>query len=283
MRLCTFMCLLVTGFSVQLFSQVPNGDFEQWNSGNPVGWYTNNQLAPFISQSTDAHSGSYAAKGENVSVGSLVLGAFLQSGDLATHGFPVSQRYASLTGYYKFTSAGSDVVDIVVGMWKNGQALASGGVFFSDAASYTQLSVPIYYISSDVPDSCVIFAAIVNNNGGIVHLGSFFLLDDLSLSGNVTGIDEQNSDIPSSFSLSQNYPNPFNPETIINYQLTINNFVSIKVYDVLGNEVAALVNEEKPAGRYSVKFDGSDLASGIYLYKLSAGNNVITRKMMLMK
>ena len=93
----------------------------------------------------------------------------------------------------------------------------------------------------------------------------------------------QKKEITSEFSLSQNYPNPFNPVTIINYQLTNRSFVSLKVYDVLGNEVASLVNEEKPAGSYSVKFDASRLSSGVYFYKLNAGSFVQTKKMILMR
>jgi hypothetical protein len=88
---------------------------------------------------------------------------------------------------------------------------------------------------------------------------------------------------PTVFSLSQNYPNPFNPVTIIKYQLPINNFVSIKIYDVLGNEVATLVNEEKPAGEYEIEFDGSRLPSGVYFYKLKAGEFISTKKMLLLK
>jgi len=88
---------------------------------------------------------------------------------------------------------------------------------------------------------------------------------------------------PSVFSLSQNYPNPFNPSTAISYQLPMNAFVTLKVYDVLGNEVAALVNEEKTAGEYKIEFNGNRLPSGIYLYKLTSGSFVETKKMVLMK
>ncbi len=88
---------------------------------------------------------------------------------------------------------------------------------------------------------------------------------------------------PSVFSLSQNYPNPFNPVTIIKYQLPISNFVSINLYDVLGNEVVTLVNEEQPAGEYEIEFDGSRLPSGIYFYKLLSGSFVETKKMILLK
>ena len=88
---------------------------------------------------------------------------------------------------------------------------------------------------------------------------------------------------PTSFSLEQNYPNPFNPSTQIQYRVASVSNVSLKVYDVLGNEVATLVNEEKPAGTYEVKFDAAELSSGIYFYKLQAGSFSETKKMILMK
>ena len=90
-------------------------------------------------------------------------------------------------------------------------------------------------------------------------------------------------DRPSSFSLEQNYPNPFNPTTTISYELPANSFVSLKVYDILGNEVATLTNEKEDAGSYSVKFDGSKLASGVYFYRLTAGNFVNVKKLVLLK
>ena len=100
---------------------------------------------------------------------------------------------------------------------------------------------------------------------------------------NVTGLKNESSSVPELFNLSQNYPNPFNPVTIINYHLTMTNYVSLKVYDILGREVSTLVNEEKPAGKYSVSFDASKLNSGIYFYRIKAGNFVETKKMILMK
>jgi len=88
---------------------------------------------------------------------------------------------------------------------------------------------------------------------------------------------------PLKFSLEQNYPNPFNPSTVISYQLPIGGNVTIKVYDILGNEVATLVYEYKPAGRYEVEFNPSSLPSGVYFYQLRAGDFVQTKKMVLMK
>ena len=91
------------------------------------------------------------------------------------------------------------------------------------------------------------------------------------------------NDMPSSFALNQNYPNPFNPTTNIQYDIPNDVFVSIKVYDMLGREIAELVNEVKNAGRYIVGFIGSNLASGIYYYKIKAGNFEQTRRMVLVK
>jgi hypothetical protein len=97
-----------------------------------------------------------------------------------------------------------------------------------------------------------------------------------------TGVEDGNSSVKE-FSLEQNYPNPFNPSTVISYQLPISGNVTLQVYDVLGNEVATLVDEYKPAGNYEVEFDAKVLSSGIYFYKLQAGSFVETRKMILMK
>lgn len=86
-----------------------------------------------------------------------------------------------------------------------------------------------------------------------------------------------------SYSLSQNYPNPFNPTTTISYSIKDVGLVELKVYDILGNEVAVLVNEQKASGNYSVKFDASNIPSGIYFYKLTSGNYTETKKLILVK
>jgi hypothetical protein len=97
----------------------------------------------------------------------------------------------------------------------------------------------------------------------------------------VTSISEFSSIL--SYSLNQNYPNPFNPATTIKYQIPELSFVTLKVYDVLGNEIATLVNEEKPVGSYDIEFDANALPSGIYFYRLQAGSFIETKKMVLMK
>ena len=88
---------------------------------------------------------------------------------------------------------------------------------------------------------------------------------------------------PKEFKLEQNYPNPFNPTTTIQYQLPTDARVTLKVYDILGSEVATLINEEQEAGYKEVQFNGSGYASGMYVYRLQAGEYVSTKKMMLVK
>ena len=108
--------------------------------------------------------------------------------------------------------------------------------------------------------------------------------DDNSIEG-ITGklSNESIANIPAEFALGQNYPNPFNPSTTINYDLPSSNFVTLKIYDLVGKEVATLVNEKLDAGRYSATFNGSNLASGMYFYKISAGEFTFVRKMVLIK
>jgi hypothetical protein len=93
----------------------------------------------------------------------------------------------------------------------------------------------------------------------------------------------QNDQLPSSFRLAQNYPNPFNPTTNISFDLTRNDQVSLKVYNIVGQEVATLVSGTLVAGSYNVPFNASDLASGVYFYKLSTPTQTLTRKMVLLK
>jgi len=90
-------------------------------------------------------------------------------------------------------------------------------------------------------------------------------------------------DIPTEYGLSQNYPNPFNPSTTIGFDLPEAAKVRLAVYDMLGREVAVLADEERPAGQHSVRFDAGRLSSGMYIFRLQAGDFTQTKKLMLMK
>jgi hypothetical protein len=93
----------------------------------------------------------------------------------------------------------------------------------------------------------------------------------------------ENENLISSYRLEQNYPNPFNPNTNIEYTIPSQSFVQLIIYDVLGNEVATLVDEEKSTGSYTVNFNASSIPSGVYFYSLTAGEFTQTKKMILMK
>ena len=103
----------------------------------------------------------------------------------------------------------------------------------------------------------------------------------IELNHKVTDANELNTD--KEFRVYQNYPNPFNPSTKINFSIPTSEFVTLKVNDMLGKEVATLINEERPTGNYVVKFDASRLSSGIYFYTLKAGNYTQTKKLILIK
>jgi hypothetical protein len=106
--------------------------------------------------------------------------------------------------------------------------------------------------------------------------------DSASVNITLTGVNE-NQNHPLEYKLYSNYPNPFNPSTTIRYSIPEASFTSIKIYDVIGNEVSSLVNENKPAGFYEVKFNASNLSSGIYFYTIQAGSFKETKKMILLK
>lgn len=139
--------------------------------------------------------------------------------------------------------------------------------------------------------SCVTLGAL-----GLTSHEVFYIIWEDSADGNIHLFgrrqlypvgDVANESAVDGFTLNQNYPNPFNPSTVISYRLPVTSNVSLKVYDILGNEIATLVNEEKSAGEYEVEFNTSSInhqpSSGIYFYQLKAGNFTQTKKMILLK
>ena len=99
----------------------------------------------------------------------------------------------------------------------------------------------------------------------------------------ITGLKNEPGLIPIVWKLEQNFPNPFNPSTTINYQISKPGLVTLKIYDILGREIATLINENKIAGFYEFNYNASKLASGIYIYQLKSDNFVSSKKMILLK
>lgn len=96
-------------------------------------------------------------------------------------------------------------------------------------------------------------------------------------------VEQNGLPAPTVFELFQNYPNPFNPATVIEYALPREQFVRLRMFNVLGEEVVVLVNELKPAGTHTTTFDAHNLPSGVYFYRLEAGNYVDSKKLLLVK
>jgi hypothetical protein len=281
-QIILLITICLVAFSVSS-AQIPNAGFETWSSGSPTGWITDNipTIASPITKSSDAHSGSSSLQGQVISYLTVALPP------TAMISFPISAHYGSLIGYYKYSPVGGDSLVVVVAFFKSGTGIATG-VFLTgtSVSTYTQFTAPIIYAGTAIPDSAYI-DIVITNPSGKTHNGSTFIIDDLAF-GAITDVQEPVTASPAVFSLSQNYPNPFNPSTMITYQIPTDGTVRLEVIDVMGRTLTTLVNEQKPAGHFTVPFDGSKFASGIYFYRI----NVIARdgksfsqtnKMILMK
>ena len=141
--------------------------------------------------------------------------------------------------------------------------------------------VGIEYIGSDYKTITLSFPLYYMNLGQAKELLQNILIDKFN---EVTSVENGKvENYPDSYALEQNYPNPFNPSTVISYRVPVNSQVTLNVYDILGNEVATLVNGEKPEGSYDVEFNATALPSGVYFYKLQSGSFKLIKKMILLK
>ena len=256
---------------------------EEWSGNEPANWLTgNSEEFVFVTQSTDAHSGSFAIKLEEINLMGFLGQATISVG-ADGNGFPVSQRYNQVSLYYKFHKTVSTAYLILsAGFDKGEEGVGAGAVIINtEATQYTPVNIPITYINNDTPDRCLIIITVTDQNLSTSAIGSYALIDDLSFNL-VSGVDDDNN-LPKIFNLAQNFPNPFNPSTTIKYSVPETENVTLKVYDIIGNEIATLVNETKPAGEYEVKFSPDNQSSGIYIYRLQAGSQIQTRKMTFLK
>ena len=122
-------------------------------------------------------------------------------------------------------------------------------------------------------------------DGNSAYVGVFGQASDLvqKITNDGSGVDENGQSVVDGYKLSQNYPNPFNPTTKINFELRESGFATLKVYDMLGNEVATLIQNELTSGAHSVNFSASNIASGTYFYQLNVNGTRITNKMVVLK
>lgn len=177
---------------------------------------------------------------------------------------------------------------------------ASGNVYVTGSSFYTDINCLTikyrpsgemeWYRSFDGPGHGTdVGYSVIVDAGGNVHVmggstgnGTGYDFATIKYSQGV-GIQQISNEVPEKYELVQNYPNPFNPETVIRYSIMENGFTSLKVYDILGNEIKNLVNEVQRPGVYEVKFDGKNLSSGTYYYRIESGSFAFVKKMMLVK
>jgi len=183
----------------------------------------------------------------------------------------------------------ADITQPVKFIWQASSDIDEDSLYYAICISGANLDTTI----SNISDTTIHFAGhglLVNNTtySWFVNVtdGTFWTacIDTfIFITPGLGDVEKNRNALPSKFALHQNYPNPFNPFTVISYDIPTVSNVMLKVYDMLGREVATLVNEVKSPGTYEVQFDASHLASGIYFYKLTAGNFTSVKKLILMK
>ncbi|NLT50639.1 MAG: T9SS type A sorting domain-containing protein [Ignavibacteria bacterium] len=183
---------------------------------------------------------------------------------------------SSPANYLEFVKVDSDS-NIWFGGAQYGANFGGGMARISSSGEWETLT----FANSRIPYYAVKDMAL-DNLGNLYIASSGFGIAVYNPDGIAVSV-EKTSEIANEFELNQNYPNPFNPSTMISYQLPMSNIVSLKIYDMLGREVATLVNTQQSAGNYEVKFDGSQFASGVYIYRIQAGEFTASKKLMLIK
>jgi choice-of-anchor B domain-containing protein len=190
----------------------------------------------------------------------LVVPSFQSPGNTPVHNVFVKGDYAHVS-YYTDGYVVFDISDplnpFIAGNYDTSPGIGFGGVW----GVYPYYSSGVT-IGSDMTNGLYVFKFIPDTT---------------------TSVDGSSNDIPSEYTLKQNYPNPFNPVTVISYSLPQQSSVLITLYDPLGREVRELVNEDKPAGSYTITFNAGDIPSGIYFYRITAGDFTETKKMVLMR
>lgn len=280
--LLTIVAFLLATSTIQ--AQFNNGGFESWTSGEPNNWFTSNipGLLTVIEQTTDVHSGSAAVKGtvKTIPIAGTKMPPLLKYGS-GENGVPVSTRYASISGYFKFTPTGGDKLTFSVGMYKNGSMIGYGGLYVTAATTTYQLaSANITYTSTDVPDTMYMLVTICGPGGGLdsnFHAGTIYYADDISISANPVSVASDLKNVLAG--LDNVYPNPFKTTTIINYSLQSNSDVQITVFDALGREVATLMNGEMTAGNHEMEWEASELPAGIYTCRLQSGQFIQSKQL----
>jgi hypothetical protein len=244
-----------------------------------------------VTKSNDAYHGSNAARLE-VMDGGDYYGLFVpylyswKDGG----GHLVSERYLYVTGFYKlFSETGQDSLEISVEMRQAFDVVGAGVKCVDTSSTYKSFHVPIIYPGAQVPNNVVVTFSIAGLDDYMgPTIGTWALVDSVSIGPVATSVESGITSQPTTFSLSQNYPNPFNPVTRIDYTLPAAADTRLEIYNVRGQLVRTLVNDRLEAGAHFVHWDSNDsygqpVAPGIYFYRLQAGQQMKVKKMLLLK
>ena len=255
----------VGGGSVLFLDSAENG-ISRWTASGGWGLTTTQYYSPNNSFA-DSPTGNYS----NTTTRSLTLTTALN-----VSASPVLK----LSFWYKHTIDTLDNAYVDISS-DNGATWKSAKYYNKTMSSWNREVLDISSLANSTANLKIRFSMV--SNGSVVADGIY--IDNIKLTGynNTPTSIAGTTEIPESYSLSQNYPNPFNPSTVISYNLAEGNFISLKVYNELGKEVATLVSERQNPGSYSINFNGSNLSSGLYYYKLQSGDFSDTKKMLLVK
>jgi hypothetical protein len=274
--------LFLSVMSMALVAQIPNPSFESWTSGAPNGWTIYSfYAAGSVTESNTAHAGSHSVSLNAVLVSSTYYGGFVQTGaSLGDDYFANAGNPKAINGWYQMTTSGGDAFYYTATAKNAGGAIGAGsGNTGVATAVWKQFSICINY-SAGTADSLSIQLELANVSSGQPHAGSFILVDDLSFGTCLTGIDEIGNDVK----IEAAYPNPASTICNIIYSIPTDAKVNINLYDISGRKVATLLDDtEQTPGRYKVPVDVSNLANGIYIYRVTVNGQSYAQKLTVAK
>jgi len=299
MKKLTFSILLVALFFVRASAQIPNNDFETWTTTSgyqsPNDWDNLNQITygsgiytcvkgtPGYSGASYLFLNSKTIPGKGVVPGVAVCGKI----DTVTYkpksGFPYTNRPQYLSYYMQFMPydpSDSSSVKIVLTKWNQTlfkrDTIAFGASYFNSMAhSWFYNSTYLNYVNGNNPDSAII---VISSSSTVPKDGSYIYIDNLQFNGNVIGINENYLN-PNSVSI---FPNPSTGNVFLNYDLSNDIEVSVKITDVLGREIRVLENDKQLSGQYKKEIN-IDLPNGMYTISLKTGNMITNKKLIINK
>lgn len=251
-----------------LFAQIPNPSFETWTSGNPDGWLTTNVVGTYtpVTQSSDAHAGTSAARGEVVDFFGSAVPPLLYVANGAG-GFPVTQDYTNLTGWYKASVLNNDIVQITIAAYDaSNNPIGGGSDLFASTSTYQQFDVPIFTNGTPTASYQIFFSISDTSGATDGTVGSFYIVDELELT-NTTGLNDKPE-----LDRMKVFPNPANAFLFYVPSANMRGQVQAQLLDLQGKSVYA-EQFETTATPQARRIELNGIAAGFYLLRLVSGES----------